>query len=188
MKNVSLYIDLCSSYCIIGLYEKQKLIDYLIVPTKNNLTDLVNELIFNLLAKHQLSITDHLQAIYMNNGPGSFTGLRVSGIIAKTLNALYQVDLYTADHLKLLSYNQKDALVFLDAKGDKLYAYYHQTYHVILKSEKTATIEQIPYSQLLEINEQTFDYESFLKNLPFALFDLQTDWSALDLNYVKKPV
>ncbi|MCV3754166.1 tRNA (adenosine(37)-N6)-threonylcarbamoyltransferase complex dimerization subunit type 1 TsaB [Ureaplasma zalophigenitalium] len=188
MKNVSLYLDLCSSQCIIGLYVEQKLIDYVIVPTKNNLTDLVNQLIFDLLTKHQWSIANDVGAIYLNNGPGSFTGLRVSGIISKTLNALYKIPLYTADHLKLLTYNQKDTLVFLDAKGDKLYAYYDQTYHIILKSEQASLIQQLSHYLVVEINDQTFDYAYFLKHLPFALFDLQSDWTQLTLNYVKQPV
>ncbi|MCV3743701.1 tRNA (adenosine(37)-N6)-threonylcarbamoyltransferase complex dimerization subunit type 1 TsaB [Ureaplasma sp. ES3154-GEN] len=189
MKNTSLFLDLTSKFCIIGLYDiNQQLIASEIRLTNNNLTDIVNQIIFNLFEENNLSIEKNLQAIYLNNGPGSFTGLRVASIIAKTLMITYDINLYVCDHLKLLTKHITNTLAFLDAKGDKMYAYHDQKYFIIKKNDVDKYM--LNHSDLIPIviNEQTYDYQYLLKNLPFELFTQVKNIDEYVINYVKQPV
>ena len=66
----------------------------------------------SLLIKNNSSINE-IKAIAVNNGPGSYTGLRVGLSTAKGLCFSLQIPLITVNALKLLAYAVKDAAVDL---------------------------------------------------------------------------
>lgn len=66
----------------------------------------------SLLLKNNSNIND-IKAIAVNNGPGSYTGLRVALSTAKGLCFSLQIPLITVNTLKLLAYSVKDDAVDL---------------------------------------------------------------------------
>ncbi|GHU49416.1 hypothetical protein FACS189459_0880 [Bacilli bacterium] len=77
-----LLIDTCQKSCNLSLIKDKEIIDSISVPTNNNLTDLVVELISEMFNKNNIKINE-INRIYLTNGPGSFTGIRVGLIITK---------------------------------------------------------------------------------------------------------
>ncbi|MDE6476971.1 MAG: hypothetical protein K2L48_02085 [Mycoplasmoidaceae bacterium] len=77
-KKVNLFIDTSQSYCNLAIFNNKKIIKKSSCLTHNNLTDLVVEKIANITKGYDVG------NIYITNGPGSFTGERVSCLIAKS--------------------------------------------------------------------------------------------------------
>lgn len=82
-KKYKLFLDTAQDRCNIALFNEDRLIDKYIEKTHNNMTDIVVERINALLEKNGTNKHD-IEAMYITNGPGSFTGCRVAVIIAKT--------------------------------------------------------------------------------------------------------
>jgi tRNA A37 threonylcarbamoyladenosine modification protein TsaB len=78
-----LFLDTTQDYCHIAIFTNSKIIKKVSIQTHNNLTDLVVEHIDKLIKSAKLKKQD-IKSIYILNGPGSFTGIRVSNLIAKT--------------------------------------------------------------------------------------------------------
>jgi tRNA threonylcarbamoyl adenosine modification protein YeaZ len=60
-----------------------------------------------------------IKSIYLTSGPGSFTGVRVGAIIAKTWASINKLDIYAIDSLTLQATNE--CVSILDARGNKFY-------------------------------------------------------------------
>ena len=77
-KQVSLFIDTSQARCNLAIFDEQKIIKKSSCLTHNNLTDMVVEKIEPLVKGYDV------KNVYITIGPGSFTGQRVSCLIAKT--------------------------------------------------------------------------------------------------------
>lgn len=77
---LTLVLDLAYSQYA-GLFKNDNLIDQVFVESANN-SDRYMQVIDNLLIANNISI-NQIEAIALNKGPGSFTGLRVAIAIAK---------------------------------------------------------------------------------------------------------
>jgi tRNA threonylcarbamoyladenosine biosynthesis protein TsaB len=53
---------------------------------------------------------NQLEHIYISNGPGSFTGLRIAATIAKMMFLANQVEIVTVDSLDITAFNSLDAI------------------------------------------------------------------------------
>lgn len=175
MKHINLFIDTTTNNCVIAIYNQDNsLIDFTIVETNKNLTDLVVEIILKLINQNGFNY-QNIKNIFLNNGPGSFTGVRVGSIIAKTLSFSFSdINLYTCDSLRIYANHEKNALVFLDAKGQK--SYYIEIIDDIASEYKI--IENNDLSDILNkfqykiINANIIDFVSLVKNLNFKNFKL----------------
>jgi tRNA A37 threonylcarbamoyladenosine modification protein TsaB len=79
----SLFLDTTQKYCHIIIFNKKKIIGSTSTETNNNLTDIVVEYIDQLIKKCKVNY-QNIKSLYCLLGPGSFTGVRVNTIIAKT--------------------------------------------------------------------------------------------------------
>lgn len=81
---INLFIDTCTKYLILALYKNNEIIEYFQMEADNNLSVLLLPKIDELLKKSNLEIKD-VDKIYVSNGPGSFTGIRIGVTTAKTI-------------------------------------------------------------------------------------------------------
>ena len=94
-----LYIDTTHSL-LIGLMDgSYKFIEY-IKLTEGKSGSIVHDQINMLLSKHEIGISG-LCAIFVNNGPGSYTGVRVGEGIAK---------IFELDGGKVISFHEHEAI------------------------------------------------------------------------------
>lgn len=84
MKKVVLYIDTSSNQEVIVALTIDEVKDEIKQPLDKNKAQVVLPIIDRLLEKHQLQPSD-ITGINVNNGPGSFTGLRVGVSIANAM-------------------------------------------------------------------------------------------------------
>ena len=81
---------------------------------KNNNDDLVFEII-NFLKSHNVKIDDNFSVI-VNQGPGSFSGIRISLAVAKGLEISKKVQLYGYNNKDLREFNQENINKLLKSK------------------------------------------------------------------------
>lgn len=83
-----------------------------------------SEAIFPELIKLMDSVgwnSDDLEAVYITDGPGSYTGVRIAMTIAKVLCTTKNLPLYCLSTLQLYAGLQEQAFVMLDARSQRAY-------------------------------------------------------------------
>ncbi len=121
---ISLFLDSSDKKVIVALLNGGKLIDSIIEENDNHLSEMFLPMIERIIAKNQLQI-DNIDAIYVINGPGSFTGVRVGVTTAKVMAWGLKKRIIPISELALLattSTNKKYIVPYIDARRNAVYA------------------------------------------------------------------
>ena len=81
---MKLFIDSSTNYLYLSLYEHNQEIDSLVRDGKNKHSETIIDYLKAFLLKNNLCVDD-LDSVFVGRGPGSYTGVRISGTIAKVL-------------------------------------------------------------------------------------------------------
>lgn len=120
---INLFIDTCTKYLILALYKNNEIIEYFQMEADNNLSILLLPKIDELLKKSNLEIKD-VDKIYVSNGPGSFTGIRIGVTTAKTIAYGLNKEINTVSELEVLASvdtNKKYIVPLIDARRNYVY-------------------------------------------------------------------
>ena len=121
---ISLFLDSSDKKVIVALLSGGKLIDSIIEENDNQLSEKFLPMIERIIAKNQLQI-DNIDAIYVINGPGSFTGVRVDVTTAKVMAWGLKKRIIPISELALLATtltNKKYIVPYIDARRNAVYA------------------------------------------------------------------
>lgn len=133
---ISLFIDTSTKRLIIGIYHNNKQIYYNCENTSNDLSSKVLPCLKKTLESIKLTCQD-IDNIYVVNGPGSFTGIRVGVTIAKTLAWSLNKKIFPVSELMLLATTDTDKnyiVPMIDARRGYVYgAIYDRNQQPILK-------------------------------------------------------
>lgn len=120
---ISLFIDTCTKYLILALYKDKETIGYYKEEANNNLSITLLPQIDKLLKNSNISIND-IDKIFVVNGPGSFTGIRIGVTTAKTMAWGLKKDIYAISELEILSSvdtDKKYVVPLIDARRGYVY-------------------------------------------------------------------
>lgn len=93
------------------------------------------------LFKEQNLAPQDLQAIVLTDGPGSYTGLRISMTVAKVLATIHPLEVYTVSSLQAMAGLQSNMGVVMDARAQRVYtAHYDQG--KALSEERVMTLDE----------------------------------------------
>lgn len=137
-----LFIDTCSNCLIIGTIINNK-IDYFFIDKNNNDT---SSKVMKVL-KEAVADINTVDKIFVVNGPGSFTGIRVGVTIAKTIGFCLNIPIIKLSELELLATTNTDTkynVSLIDARRGYVYAgiydkdlnCYLQDQHILLNDIK----------------------------------------------------
>lgn len=118
---------------------------------------------------------DQITDIYVVNGPGSFTGLRVGVIFAKLLAQKNNANLYPVNALMLLS-NMYNNQVALDARGGN--------YYILDENNEVILTKEINESTLVD---PLIDLSKLINN-DYLLSLTPVNYLELEIVYVKHPI
>lgn len=141
--------------------------------SKNNHTIELYKLFEELLEKEKLRITD-FQKIYIITGPGSYTGLRVGMIFAKTLAYEMNLLLYPISYLQILKYTHQKPIA-LDARGNKYFTIINDKELLVLK-------EELPLNSLID---PLINYKYAVK---YLLKCQSQEVKEIKINYLKNSI
>ncbi len=184
-----LFIDTCNKYCYVAIYSTNKKIDEIKLITNKNVTDLITISIKKIMKINKIEF-NKISAIYVNIGPGSFTGEKVGVVICKSWSIIFpKIKIYTIDSLYLQAISLP-AISIIDAKSNK---YYLAVYDLKKTIIKPCLVDKIMKNQLIKKYKnfnyyfENFDniYDFFLqKKSEFKL----TNVNKLEPLYLKEPI
>lgn len=164
---ISLFIDTSTSRLIVGIYKDKEQIYFENMEAHNDLSSKVLSCIKKALTTLELSVKD-IDEIYVVNGPGSFTGIRVGVTIAKTLAWSLKKKIYPISELQLLASgsNKRYTVSMIDARRGYVYAgMYNKNLKCIIKDQ------YIKLEDLKEILKKEYD----LKDIEFVSYNKLDD-------------
>ncbi len=107
---MTLYIDTHYIDLVVALLKDNKLIDKRVINSNKHSVNTVN-LINKILLDNKVNI-DQIKEIIVINGPGSFTGVRIGVVIAKSIGYAKNVSVKEISYLQALSLNyDKDVIL-----------------------------------------------------------------------------
>lgn len=120
---ISLFLDTTTSRLIVGIYKDKKEIYLCDSEAHNDLSSRVLPKIKEAFDSVSLTVND-IDDIYVVNGPGSFTGIRVGVTIAKTLAWSIKKPIYTISELAVIASGSKTryTIPLIDARRGYVYA------------------------------------------------------------------
>ena len=121
---ISLFIDTASTKLILLVFKDKEQISFDCIDSNNDLSGKVLDYLDKNLKNINLKISD-IDQIYVVNGPGSFTGIRVGITIAKTIAYSLNKPIYTISELQLLATTETDKkyiVPLIDARRGYVYA------------------------------------------------------------------
>lgn len=178
-----LFIDTCSNSLIISTIFNDK-IDYFFIDKNNNDT---SSKVMKVI-KEAVPDIKVIDKIFVVNGPGSFTGIRVGVTIAKTIGYCLNIPLIKLSELELLATtktNTKYNTSLIDARRGYVYAgIYDQDLNCYLEDQHIL-LSDINYPQDCTIIEN-YDNIDLLKIIKKHEFDEPINPHNLKPNYLKR--
>ena len=184
-----LFIDTCNKFCYVAIYQMKKKIDEIKLITNKNVTDLIIVSIKKLIIKNKIKF-EKINAIYVNIGPGSFTGEKVGVVICKAWAIVFpKTKIYTINSLELQIISLP-AISIIDAKSNKYYLAVYDFEKTIIKP---CIVDQTTKNYLVKKYEKfNYYFEKFSNGYKFFLqkknrFKL-ANINKLEPLYLKKPI
>lgn len=178
-----LFIDTCSNCLIISTIINNKL-DYFFIDKNNNDT---SSKVMKVL-KEAVCDINTVDKIFVVNGPGSFTGIRVGVTIAKTIGFCLNIPIIKLSELELLATTKTDTkynVSLIDARRGYVYAgIYDKDLNCYLEDQHIL-LNDIKYPDSYTVIDN-YDNIDLLKIIKKHEFDEPINPHDLKPNYLKK--
>lgn len=122
---MKLFLDSSTNYLYLALYDGNKEISSMVRNGRNDHSETLVDVLKNFLLNSGKSVDD-ISSVYVGRGPGSYTGVRISGTVAKVLALVKNLKLYSFSTLDLLlaSKLESDGLYVARIQAKKNHSYY----------------------------------------------------------------
>lgn len=185
-----LFIDTSANNLIIGIIENNKVIYCFNNSNVSQTSTKVMSVIDEAFAKTNMKVND-IDKIFVVNGPGSFTGIRVGVTVAKIIGYCLNIPIIPLSELELLATtktNTKYNIPLLDARRGYVYgAIYDQDLNVYF-NEEYILLSQLEkeYPKDYTIIDGVNMNVDLLKIIKKHEFDQPINPHSLKPNYLKK--
>jgi len=136
----TLALDTSHSFLTIALIEDNVLIQSIQTPAYKTQSETIMVEIDRLIKLAEWNPND-LNAIVLTDGPGSYTGLRISMTVAKVLGLIQGIQLYTLSSLQLMSGLLPEVYAVMDARAKRVYLG-HYRFGSPVEEDKPILIEE----------------------------------------------
>ena len=178
-----LFIDTCSKCLIISTIVNDK-IDYFYIDKNNNDT---SSKVMRIIKEAVPNIKD-IDKIFVVNGPGSFTGIRVGVTIAKTIGFCLNIPIIKLSELELLATTSTDKdynVSLIDARRGYVYAGIFDKDLIPYLKEQHILLSDIKYPNSYNIVDN-YDNVNLIKIIKKHEFDEPINPHDLKPNYLKR--
>ena len=119
---ISLFLDTASHNLIAGIYKDTEQLALNIEENDNNLSKRILPFIDKTIKQAEINVKD-INKIFVVNGPGSFTGIRIGVAVAKTIAWSLKIDICPISELEVIaSAKTTKAISLIDARRGYVYA------------------------------------------------------------------
>lgn len=164
-----LFIDTSTDAIIFALINNnKKVVSLKKIPSNKNMVKMTNIYMDTFLRDNKINLNS-LKGLYFTIGPGSFTGIKVSYLIAKALSiSNFEIDFYIINTVELINESKFPGVVKISEKN--FYYYENQTssikkfFHSFTKNQKNKT-EKIIFSKINpNLKNQRINFDGFYAN------------------------
>lgn len=139
---ITLLLDTSYKELNIGLLRDEKWLVKISMEAFKKQSELTMPMIQQIFQEEKIAPSE-LNQIVITEGPGSYTGIRISMTIAKVLGAIGKVEVYTLNTLATLAeVSEKKMLTIMDARSKRAYVAAYQK-GIELLSPQVMTLEKI---------------------------------------------
>ncbi len=160
---ISLFLDSSSHQIIVGIYRDLEPLYINIEKNDNQLSERLLPMIRAAFDSVSMKI-NQIDRIYIVNGPGSFTGVRIGVTIAKTMAWALKKDIVPISELELIASTHTDTtknIALIDARRNYVYAgIYDNKLNVIRKDSYMLLDELLAEKDATFISMDTFAFET----------------------------
>lgn len=179
---IILSIDTSTSVCSVALTQDGKQMDHIKVEEERSHANLLTATIKELLDRNQIGF-NHISAIAVSEGPGSYTGLRIGVSTAKALCYTLSVPLISISTLKAMALELYEAnptadhlAPMIDARRMEVYTALYDTKLNELSPVQAKVLDKDSFGETLLSKRVLFGgdgsgkFEPLLENNPNGLF------------------
>lgn len=152
-----LAISTSSNTCSVSLLEDEECIKELNIINQKTHSENLMPLIDKLF-KETKRLLEDVNLIACDNGPGSFTGIRIGVSTVKAIAEVMQIPVISVSSLEALSYNvnkeSTNIVSLIDARNNQVYAGIFNNKHEI--------VEQYLADDIRAVKEKLNNYEDFI--------------------------
>ena len=142
---ISLVIDTSSSYVTVSIIKDNTLVHEFKKKIDNDIASKIMSIINMELVESNIDIKD-VEKIFVVNGPGSFTGVRIGVTIAKTIAWALNINVVPISSLELMATTpttNKYIVPLIDARRGNVYAGVYDTDLNVIADDKLVSISEI---------------------------------------------
>lgn len=147
----SLFIDTSSFNITVAIIEDNNILAKYYDRVLDDMASKIFPIIDELFSKVNFEIKD-INKIYVVNGPGSFTGVRIGVTIAKVLASQLKIDIYPVSSLELMaSGTNGTCLALIDARRGFVYAGAYDSNLNLILEDKYISLNDIDTEKYTEV-------------------------------------
>lgn len=183
-----LVIDTCADKLIISIIQNMEMIYYYGEKSDTTLSKKANSILAKAFEETDLNIRD-IDKIFIVNGPGSFTGIRVGVTIAKTIGYCLNIPLIPISELELLATTEVkgNRMAIIDARRGYVFgAVYDENLNVIVPEKHILLADLKQKIQNYTIIDKDNEKINLLTMIRKHEMDKPIDAHLLNPNYLKK--
>lgn len=142
---ISLVIDTSSSYVTVSIIKDNAIVHEFKKKIDNDIASKIMSIINMELVESGIDIKD-VEKIFVVNGPGSFTGVRIGVTIAKTIAWALNINVVPISSLELMattSVTNKYLVPLIDARRGNVYAGVYDADLNVIADDKLVSISDI---------------------------------------------
>lgn len=186
-----LFIDTCTSHLIVSVVINNKIVSYYNEKIDKGMSNYILPEIEKQLKDNNLEASD-IDAIFVSNGPGSFTGIRVGLTIAKVYAWSLNIKVIPISSLEVLASTNtnKNNLALMDARRGYVFLGAYDKDLNVLINDSYVLFNEEEYKNYNIISYDDFDNKvepsiDILKVIKKHENDLGINPHALNSNYLK---
>lgn len=183
-----LVIDTCADKLIISIIQNMEMIYYYGEKSDTTLSKKANTVLAQAFEKTKLNIRD-IDKIFVVNGPGSFTGIRVGVTIAKTIGYCLHIPVIPLNELELLATTPTSGnkMVIIDARRGYVFgAMYDEDLNIIIPPQHIILEDLKQMGENYTIIDKENEQIDLLRLIQKHEMDNPTPPHLLNPNYLKR--
>ena len=141
---ITIFLDSSNRDMSVGIADDNKLIEVVSYEAWQSQSEVMVPELDKLLTKHNVSRSD-IKDIFVANGPGSYTGVRIAVTIAKTISTCLNVDIYPVSSLQILKDGDKPSICLINARSKRSYVGVYQNEKCLLEDQIMTNEEVLRY-------------------------------------------
>ena len=141
---VTLLLDSSETMLLVALSQEGKVIDEICYSAWQRQSELMILEIDNILKRNGLTRND-IEGVVCGKGPGSYTGVRISMTIAKTISFALKAPLYLASSLEILADKERPSICLSNARSKRSYMGVYERGEVILEDSIQENADVLEY-------------------------------------------